>query len=561
MPGRKRSISRSTEQEIKALRDRVHELEETLAAIRGGRIDALVIGGPSGDQVFTLQGAEHPYRVLVESINEGAATLDGKGIVLYANERLAEILGVPLDKLIGAPLQNHISPSDWYKLHALSEKGRRQPATGEITLADGDGRRRTLRLSLSPFPESDLELICAVVSEVTELVEANEAQKRSERDLQALSGRLLQLQDDERRRIARDLHDVSGQKLAALILNLSQVGRAGPLRSDASAQAVLAECRQLSEQVAEEIRTLSYVLHPPLLDEAGLASAVQWYASGFGQRAGIHVDVDIDAGLMRLPPETEIALFRVVQEALTNVRRYSGSASAQVRLRIQNDRIQLEIEDQGKGMPAEMLQSRGPSALLGVGIQGMRERMRQLSGQLEMGSGAAGGAKVVATVPIAAELREVSTPADGSADTAAGVETGGTSSLLKRILIADDHEMLREGIRQVLQTEKDWIVCGEAADGQEAIEKTLALSPDLVIVDINMPIMNGLAAMRRIRQERPQTKILVFTVNNSDQMAREIITAGADGYVCKSNASQDLIESIKTIFEAEPSSRTSPAMA
>jgi PAS domain S-box-containing protein len=544
-----------------ALRERVHEFEETLAAIRGGQIDALVINGPSGDQVFTLQGAEHPYRVLVESINEGAATLDGKGIVLYANERLAEILNVSLDKLIGAQLQNHISPSDWYKLYALSDKARRQPVIGEITLAGGDGRRRTLRLSLSPFPESDLELICAVVTEVTELVEANEGQKRSERDLQALSGRLLQLQDDERRRIARDLHDVSGQKLAALILNLSQMGRKGTLRSDASAQGVLAECRQLTEQVAEEIRTLSYVLHPPLLDEAGLASAVQWYATGFGQRAGIQVEVDIDPGLRRLPPETEIALFRVVQEALTNVRRYSGSASAQVRLQVQNDRIQLEIEDQGKGMPEEILQSRGPSALPGVGIQGMRERMRQLSGQLEIRSGAAGGAKVVATVPIAAELREASTPVDGAAGMAASAETGGTSSLLRRILIADDHEMLREGIRQVLQSEKDWIVCGEAADGQEAIEKTLALSPDLLIVDINMPVMNGLAAMRRIRQERPQTRILVFTVNNSDQMAREIITAGADGYVCKSNASQDLIESIKTIFEAEPFSRTSPARA
>jgi DNA-binding NarL/FixJ family response regulator len=128
-------------------------------------------------------------------------------------------------------------------------------------------------------------------------------------------------------------------------------------------------------------------------------------------------------------------------------------------------------------------------------------------------------------------------------------------------LIADDHEMIREGIRQVLQSEKDWVVCGEAADGQEAIEKTLALNPDLVIVDINMPVVNGLAVLRRIRQERPHTRILVFTVNNSDQMAREIIAAGADGYVCKSNASQDLIESIKTIFEAAPSSRTSSAIA
>jgi len=560
MPGRKRSSSPRTESEITGLRERVRELEETLQAIRRGQVDALVINGPSGDQVFTLQGAEHPYRVLVESINEGAATLDSNGIILYANGRLAEVLSVPLDKLIGARLEDHVSPFDRHKLSVLSEQGRRQPATGEITLADGGGRRRTLRFSLSPFPESELGLLCAVVTEVTELVEANEGQKRSARELQALSGRLLQLQDDERRRIARDLHDVSGQKLAALILNLSQLGRTGTLKSDAPAQTVLAECRQLSEQVGEEIRTLSYVLHPPLLDEAGLASAVRWYASGFGQRTGVHVDVEITPYLMRLPPDTEIALFRVVQEALTNVRRYSGSPTAQVRLQVQDDRIQVEVEDQGKGMPADILRSSGPSALLGVGIQGMRERMRQLSGQLQITSGTAGGAKVVATVPVAAG-HEAPAEAGGATGMAPSPEDGKESSLSKRILIADDHEMIREGIRQVLQSEKDWIICGEAADGQEAIEKTLALNPDLVIVDINMPVLNGLAALRRIRQERPQTRILVFTVNNSDQMNREIIAAGADGYVCKSNASHDLIESIKTIFEAAPSSRTSSAIA
>jgi len=564
MAPRKRLNSRRTKSKkstsaSNVLRDRVQELEETLQAIRGGQVDALVINGPSGDQVFTLQGAEHPYRVLVESINEGAATLDGKGIVLYANERLAELLNAPLDKLIGARLQDHISPSDWHKLNVLSEQGRRKPATGEITLGSRDGRQRTLRFSLSPFPESDLELICAVVTEVTELVEANEAQKKSERELQALSGRLLQLQDDERRRIARDLHDVSGQKLAALNLNLSQLGRMGTLKPDAAAQGVLAECRQLTEQVGEEIRTLSYVLHPPLLDEAGLASAIRWCADGFGQRTGIHVDVEIAPHLMRLSPEKEIALFRVVQESLTNIRRYSGSSTAQIRLQVRDDRIHLEIEDQGKGMPEEILRSRGPSALLGVGIQGMRERMRQLSGQLEIRSGAAGGAKIIATVPASVALRESDVAAAGTSETALARGAAENSSLLKRILIADDHEMLREGVRRVLQNEKEWVVCGEAADGQEAIDKTLALDPDLVILDVNMPILNGLAALRRIRQQRPRTKILVFTVNNSDHAAREIIAAGADGYLCKSNASENLIESIKTIFETEPSSRASSA--
>jgi two-component system, NarL family, sensor kinase len=560
MPERDRS-NRRPQSEIKLLRARVKELEETLQAIRGGQVDALVINGPSGDQVFTLQGAEQPYRVLVESINEGAATMDRDGTVLYANGRFAKILNLPLEKLIGAPMQDHISPSEWYKLHAFIEQSRQSPTSGEITFEDREGRRHIVRLSLSPFRESDLEMICAVATEVTELVEATEAQKKSEQELRALSGRLLQLQDDERRRISRDLHDVTGQKLAALNLDLSRLGRMKTLESDPTAQEVLAECRQLCEQMAEEIRTLSYVLHPPLLDEVGLASAVRWYADGFAHRTGIHVDVDMAPNLMRIPPDTELALFRVVQESLTNVRRYSGSATAQVRLRFQSDQIQLEIEDQGKGMPEEILRSRGTPALLGVGIQGMRERMRQLSGRLDISSGAHGGAKVVATVPVSARLREASA-ATGAAETV-GVSRAAEekSSPLKRVLIADDHEMIREGIRHALQNERDWVVCGEAADGKEAVEETLALNPDLVILDINMPVLNGLAALRQIRQLRPQTKVFVFTVNNSDQGIREIMAAGADGYLCKSNASHGLIEAVKTIFETDPSFRTSAAQA
>jgi PAS domain S-box-containing protein len=548
--------------ESKLLRARVKELEETVDAIRGGQVDALVIDGPSGDQIFTLQGAEHPYRVLVESINEGAATMDVGGTVLYANGRLAELLGVPLDKLIGTPMQDHLSPREWYKLSVLIEKGRENPASCEIASEDGDGRRRILRLSVSPFRGSSLGLICAVATDVTEVVEANEAQKKSEQELQALSGRLLRTQDDERRRISRDLHDVSGQTLVALTLTLSQLERTETLQSDASAQEFLAECRALSEQLGQEIRTLSYLLHPPLLDEVGLGSPVQWYIDGFVRRTGIQVDVDIPHDFMRLPPDTELALFRVVQESLTNVHRYSGSATAQVRLEVNNGEIRLEIKDQGKGMPEGFLKSGGTSALLGVGIQGMRERMRQLSGRLAIGPGPAGGVRVVATIPIPAQLHEALAATANSAETP---PTNGTNeeqtNALKRILIVDDHEMIRQGVRGILQRVKGWTICGEAVDGNEAIEKALTLRPDLVILDINMPVKDGLAALRQIRKLRPQTKVLMFTVNDSDHALREIKAAGADGYLCKSNASRDLIQAVKTIFELSLSSLSSVAQA
>ena len=407
MPGRKRSNSRRLQSQIKLLRARVQELDETLQAIRGGQVDALVVGGPSGDQVFTLQGAEVPYRVLVESINEGVATLDHDGTVLYANSRFAELLRVPLEKIMGAPMQSHISPWESGKLQALVEQARQSPASDDITFRCLEGRRRTVHVSLSPFRDSGVEAIYAIFTDVTELTEANEAREKSEEALHVLSGRLLLLQDEERRRISRDLHDVTGQKLAVLSIDLSQLERLNISKSDPVYQQLLAECRGLSKEVAEEIRTLSYVLHPPLLDELGLASAVGWYVEGFARRTGIDVQVDVIPDLTRLPPDAELALFRVVQESLTNIHRYSGSATAQVRLSTQKGQIQLEIADQGIGISEKILRS-GMRAHLGVGIQGMRERMRQLSGRLVVSSSPNGGTKVIATLAPPAQIREAS---------------------------------------------------------------------------------------------------------------------------------------------------------
>src|SRR5262249_38030771 len=146
-------------------------------------------------------------------------------------------------------------------------------------------------------------------------------------------------------------------------------------------QRLLEQSRELAEQVSQEIRTLSYVLHPPLLEEVGLSSAVRWYTNGFGQRTGIKVEIDIAANVVRLSQDAEIAMFRVLQEALTNVHRYSDTKTAEVRLRLSDGRVELEVEDHGKGMAPPTLKSQ-----LGVGIQGMRERMRQLTGELNITS-------------------------------------------------------------------------------------------------------------------------------------------------------------------------------
>ncbi len=233
--------------------------------------------------------------------------------------------------------------------------------------------------------------IGAVVQDITPL-------KRAESTVRWLSGRLLQLRDDERRRIARDLHDSLGQLLIAVKMNLAYLGRDAS-RLDERGRNALAESRELIDSSLQEVRTLSHLLHPPMLDEVGLLPAIRWFVSGFSQRSGIDVDLELPDTLRRLPSELETTIFRVVQESLTNVHRHSGSELATVRLEIANHHAALWVIDHGRGIPSQKLSSRSENPNVGVGILGMRERLRQLGGQLDITSSSE-GTTVHVTIPL-----------------------------------------------------------------------------------------------------------------------------------------------------------------
>ncbi len=216
-------------------------------------------------------------------------------------------------------------------------------------------------------------------------------------NLRELSARLLQLQDEERRRIARELHDSVGQMLAALNMNLSAVR--GDIERLAKTANALADSENLVREMTTEVRTISHLLHPPLLDEAGLSSALRWYVDGFAVRSKIKVDLDLPNDFGRLPRESETAIFRVVQECLTNIHRHSGSPIAKIRLRQRDDEVMVEIEDKGKGIPPEKREEMSSSGTPGVGIRGMRERLRQLGGTLDINSSAT-GTVIIVCLPI-----------------------------------------------------------------------------------------------------------------------------------------------------------------
>jgi len=204
-------------------------------------------------------------------------------------------------------------------------------------------------------------------------------------ELQNLSLRLLKVQDEERRKLSRDLHDTTGQTLAALKIAVSFLQES--CRQNSSQMCLACDVEQLADQAIQEIRTMSYLLHPPLLDEVGFACAAEWYIEGFAKRSGVNVNLHIADDLERLPTSMETALFRILQESLTNVHRHSGAAQVSVSVRSQLGKIILEVQDDGRGIPAERLvRLRDTNEGTGVGLPGMRERMQELNGKLEIES-------------------------------------------------------------------------------------------------------------------------------------------------------------------------------
>lgn len=211
--------------------------------------------------------------------------------------------------------------------------------------------------------------------------------KRARQALLELSAQLLRVRDDEQRRIARELHDGTVQTLCALAINLERFQSFIASGGSSQAQELLAQSSALNEQAITEVRTISYLLHPPILEELGLEAALPWYAAGFTARSGIQVNVKVQSGLGRLSDEVELALYRIVQEGLTNIHRHSGSLTADISVVRDANRVELQITDQGCGMPSNALEAGGNPAAIGVGIAGMRERVRNLDGEIEIQSG------------------------------------------------------------------------------------------------------------------------------------------------------------------------------
>ncbi len=341
-----------------------------------------------------LRDSEEKFRALFEGSRDAIGITTPTGKLLDANQAWLDLFGYTRQEMLELNVADHyVHPCDRSRFRQeLEQKGSLRDY--EVKLSRKDGRVLDCLITSTVWRAANGEVIGyqSIIRDITD-------RKQAEKAMRELSGRLLHVQDEERRRLARELHDATAQTLVALAMNLALL-KESAAELNANSNKILCESLALAQQCSREIRTLSYLLHPPLLEELGLASTLRWYADGFAKRSGLEVTLELPCDLTRLSLEVETTLFRIVQESLTNIHRHSGSPTAKIRMVQDGTYLCLEVADQGAGMPPAALErARSGAAALGVGIAGMRERARQLRGRLEIDS-RRGGTTIRAILPL-----------------------------------------------------------------------------------------------------------------------------------------------------------------
>jgi PAS domain S-box-containing protein len=363
-----------------------------------------------------VEGAIKAQAALLDAANDAIWSADLEEKITYWNKGAERLYGWTREEALGKSPHELLRTKFPIPFEDVVKSRTEGGWQGELVHTKRDGSTVVVASSWTQLedPDGNVAGWLQINTDISE-------QKRFERSLRELTGRLLQMQDEERRRLARELHDSAGQLLAAISMNLTPLESASALTNAAAVSVIreslgslanpaavsaIRESLGLVDQLSTELRTISHLLHPPLLDEVGLASALRLYLEGFTERSKIDVEFEIPDDFGRLSRDLETAIFRIVQECLTNIHRHSGSPVAKVRISHSNNQVRVEIEDHGKGIPPIKRQAMDSTGTPGVGISGMRERLRQLGGSLEIysdGTSRAGnnGTLIVALLPVA----------------------------------------------------------------------------------------------------------------------------------------------------------------
>lgn len=353
------------------LRVRLEEAEETLLAIRRGEVDGLVVSGPEGERLFLLKGAEHAYRVFVETMNEGAVTLSHDGTILYCNDRFAEMVEAPKEKVIGRSIYQYIDPTEPFE--SAFQRGKCSKEKVEVLLKRKDKGPLPGYLSFNPLLEDEVPGVCVVVTDV-------EALKESEKKVRNLASQLLLAQEKERKRVAVELHDGLLSELTAAKMLFEGKLRLLEKGKPTDPSEFKKVCDILAS-VIKDARRIMNNLHPSILDELGLIPAINWLSEEY-QKSYPHISVQKQIGVSEqdISDGVKVVIFRVLQEALNNFAKHGKGDRVDLFLLKTGNDFFFKIQDNGQGFDVENVQK-------GVGLGSMRERVELSGGEFRIESG------------------------------------------------------------------------------------------------------------------------------------------------------------------------------
>jgi len=488
-----------------------------------------------------LQVSETQYRRLFETAPDGILLLNvDTGQIIDSNPFVADLLGRSREEVVGKKL---------WEIGVFADTVACKKAFS-VLQSQGYIRYENLPLEAKDGQRLDVEFISKVYEgDHGSVIQCNirdmSGQKRA-MDLRRLAARLLEVQEEDRRKVAYDIHDGLGQLITAAAMHLeASEGHRQSFRLP-EADTEFEKGRRCLQDAVVEMRRMVSELGPLLLEDLGLVEASRRLLADVAELANWETEFEEDVNDERLDRTVETALFRIVQEALANARKHAQTRKVRVSFQQEGDSLRLEVRDWGQGFDVEEVLAQAEHGRH-IGLASMRERAALIGGQFHIEGSPGSGTRLAVVVPVAPAAESATTHEEPEVMDMAGPAKARESARQEiTVLIVDDHPMVREGLRSMLDMEGIEVV-GEAGSGAEALEKVWQLNPDVVLMDVRMPDMDGLAATEAVKRDAPATSVIVLTAYESKEYLRRAIEAGAAGYMLKGMTRDSLLDAIRLV--------------